>query len=203
MAMKGYYINLDERTDRREQFEQHKLPVEFERFPAKKTKPGWMGCRDTHLSLFEQIDGTTMICEDDCMFLRPWIVLKDAMQQLPGDWDLLYLGATLTVPVMKYSKNLYNLRGGYSTTGIIYHDRKVPDYMLENRDRIERLDVFIVKEIQPRFRCFIVNPMFACQRRGYSDIMHHNFDNGLRQRKRFNKYATKQTIRRKNTGFLS
>ena len=187
--MKGYYINLDARTDRRKLFEQQQTPVKFERFPAIKSKNGWMGCRESHLLLMEHIYGETMICEDDCYFMRPWGKLEKAMKQLPADWDLLYLGATLTKWIDKYSKNLYVLQGGYSTTAIIYHNEQVPQYLLQNRDRIEQFDVFMVNEIQPRFKCFITDPLFACQRRGYSDILHKDFNNGIIQRKRYLKYA--------------
>ena len=107
--MKGYYINLDERADRREQFESQELPTAFERFVPKRTKPGWKGCRDAHLALMERIDSVTMICEDDCKFYRALKYLKMAMKQLPKDWDMLYLAATLTRPLEKYARNLYLL----------------------------------------------------------------------------------------------
>lgn len=200
--MKGYYINLDERTDRREQFEQHNLPVKFERFVPERTKPGWIGCRDAHLALMMKIDSMTMICEDDCEFRWPWSYLETSIKQLPKDWDMLYLSATLTRPVERYSRNLYLLQGGYSNTGYIFHDSKVPQFVLANRDKIIRMDMFMVSQVQPRFNCFITDPLFACQKKGYSDIMGKNFDNGKVQRKRFNKYATKQTIRKKDSGFL-
>ena len=187
--MQGYYINLDNREDRKELFLSQDLPMQFERISGIKTSPGWVGCRESHISVASCVKDVTLIAEDDCLFLQPWHKLETAMRQLPNDWDLLYLGATLTKPLEKYSKNLYRLRGGYSNTAIIYRNDKVAKFILEHRDEIVRYDIFMVTQVQPRFNCFITNPMMACQRPGYSDILHKYFDNGLKQRKRFLKYA--------------
>lgn len=188
--MKCYYINLDKRKDRDEVFLKQKTPYEWERVSGIDTKPGWIGCRESHLKVLSRVKGVTLIAEDDCLFLRPWSVFDSAVKQLPADWDILYLGATLTRDIERYSKNLYRLRGGYSNTAILHHSDRVAKYVLDRRDDIVRMDMFMVHEVQPRFNCFIIDPMFACQQRGYSDILHKHFDNGLRQRKRFKKYAT-------------
>jgi len=187
--MKGYYINLNKREDRKKLFLQQGGVIEWERIAGIDTNPGWIGCRESHLKALNFVKDVTLIAEDDCLFMQPWKLLGNALHQLPADWDVLYLGATLTKKLEQYSKNLYHLQGGYSNTAIIYRNDIVPKYILEHRDEIIRYDKFMVSKVQPQFKCFIINPIFACQRPGYSDIMHKRFDNGLKQRKRFLKYA--------------
>lgn len=134
-----YVINMDKDTEKMRVMEKTLagLNVTFTRFPAinggdisKKDKremalpicsdilctKGMLGCGMSHMTLWKQIVknniGSALILEDDVVFTSNAIdVLEKAMQQLPKDWDLVYLGILNTGFTMidckkKYSKNL-------------------------------------------------------------------------------------------------
>ena len=71
---KIFYINLDERTDRKDCFEKHlkKYDLEFERFSAIKDKFGAFGCAKSHLSVLKNAKNNNLenviIMEDDIAF---------------------------------------------------------------------------------------------------------------------------------------
>jgi glycosyl transferase family 25 len=71
---KIFYINLDERTDRKNDFEKHmkKYDLEFERFSAIKDKYGAFGCAKSHLSVLKNAKNNNLenviIMEDDIAF---------------------------------------------------------------------------------------------------------------------------------------
>jgi hypothetical protein len=169
--MKAYCINLLSRPERWMEFKEQKLPFEVERFEAIKNTIGWVGCRDSYLSVLEKVKGLTFIMEDDCLFLESWSFIDDVMKQLPDDWDLLYLGATLNEPLKKYSENLYRITWGWTTHAILYNGDKVAKYILQNRNKINKIDVFMANYVQPNFNCFITYPLCATQRAGFSDII--------------------------------
>jgi glycosyl transferase family 25 len=69
-----FYINIDERTDRRYRFEKHmkKYDLEFERFSAIKDNYGAFGCAKSHLSVLKNAKNNNLenviIMEDDIAF---------------------------------------------------------------------------------------------------------------------------------------
>ena len=79
--MKGVYINLDCRTDRRENFEdvkkQHPFFSSIERMSAIENTDGSIGCCLSHIKGLEMLSSTTepyvAIIEDDFSFLTPTI----------------------------------------------------------------------------------------------------------------------------------
>ena len=71
---KIFYINLDERTDRKDSFEKHmkKYDLEFERFSAIKDNCGAFGCAKSHLCVLKNAKNNNLenviIMEDDIAF---------------------------------------------------------------------------------------------------------------------------------------
>lgn len=71
---KIFYINLDERIDRKDSFEKHmkKYNLEFERFSAIKDNFGALGCAKSHLSILKNAKNNNLenviIMEDDIAF---------------------------------------------------------------------------------------------------------------------------------------
>jgi glycosyl transferase, family 25 len=168
--MKAYCINLPERPERWEQFQKQKFPFPVERFLAIRDIPGWKGCAKSHLKLMGEIkEFPCAIFEDDCLMLDSWERVEEVMKQLPENWDMLYLGATLNEQLERYSENLFKLKNAFTTHCIIYRDSRVIDFMLKS-DIDRKIDVFITKEVHTRFNCFVTYPMIATQRAGISDI---------------------------------
>lgn len=182
--MKAFVMNLEDRPDRMEEFKKNNFPFEVERFNAIKTDPGWKGCTKSQLVILSrQKDFPFIIFEDDCVLLKSWDVVENAMKQLPEDWDMLYLGATLERPIERYSENLFRLKNAYCAHAIIYNSKRAVDYILNEHENFFRnsserntLDVFYFYAVQEKFNCFIVSPLVATQRPGFSDIENMNVD---------------------------
>jgi len=192
--MKAYCINLDSRPDKWEwvQEEAEKLGLELERFSGIKRRKGHDGCKLSHMTLLRQLrdQGEFMIIEDDMEVCAddPINLMNEAYSQLPGDWDMFYLGATLNQRLDRYSENLYRLKNAWATQAIIYNNQNgVVDYILENHNE-PKYSVFLGRKVQDRFKCYITYPMIATQHAGYSDILRHHVDYGV-IKKRYKKYV--------------
>ena len=102
-------INLDRRTDRMEilapQLEE--LGIEYERFSAIDAKeldisPIAAGTM-SHVAVWEKYqDQRVLILEDDALFIDNFNELFDeAMQTIPANWDIFYLGALVALKTGK------------------------------------------------------------------------------------------------------
>lgn len=134
------------------------------------------GLHLSNWSIFNQYAGKALlVLEDDVVFNRPLSALLDAYSDLPEDWDMLYLGGNAQCPQARCSTWLYRANGILTTHAVLYSS-KMTRWLAENMempqivDRSNTIDVWLMKEIQPRFNCFIVYPQIASQRFGYSDI---------------------------------
>jgi GR25 family glycosyltransferase involved in LPS biosynthesis len=177
--MKNYVINLDRRADRwvvvREELNSYGFSLT--RFPSIDTKPGWRGCASSHLSIMEQAKNEVayITWEDDVQFLYDKdttdFILNKALQQIPSDWDALFLGASPQEPQERYSDNLFRLKNAFCTHAILWHNRPngATEYILRNKDRIEKIDVFLSQEIFPIFNCYLVYPLLISQHQTQSD----------------------------------
>lgn len=172
--MKAYVINLDSRPDRLERFNAtNKFPFEVERFPGVVASCGEDGCTQSHLQLLgRQKEFPFVVFEDDCTMLTSWDFVEQAMQQLPNCWDALWLGATLTRKLTKFSENLYILQKGWTTHAIIYNTPRIVHHVTKfcKMPTGKNIDIFYFHQLQPRFNCFIIYPIAATQMNGYSDI---------------------------------
>lgn len=179
--MKIYVINMDRRPDRWLSFNENnrdKIPFEFERFSAIEDKPGDLGCGKSHLEIMRnQTEFPFAILEDDCIMIEDWSLVEEAISQLPNCWDALWLGANLSKPIRRWSKNAFILQKAYCTHAIIYNNRKILDFVLNNyipvvvpQKRTWIIDVFYYTYVFDRFNCFITYPLCATQTDDYSDI---------------------------------
>jgi len=184
----AYCINLADRQDRWQEFKKQSLPFEVERIDAFKDSIGWFGCRVSYLEALKKVDGVTLIMEDDCLFLKDWEFISGIMEQLPEDWDALYLGATLNQPLCWYSDNLYFLQGGWTTHAILYNGDKIAKYVLREAAHVRKIDVFLANNVQPKFKCFITYPLCATQAPSYSDITRRQQDYAI-IKERYEKYV--------------
>jgi GR25 family glycosyltransferase involved in LPS biosynthesis len=137
------------------------------------------GCRESHLSILEKQDEFPFaVFEDDCILMKPWCLVDEVMKQLPKDWDALWLGGNVRSKLDRYSHNLFKLKDTYALHAVIYNSERMVDYILENHNTASgiNLDVFYGREVQQKFNCFIIYPMVANQRKGYSDITKREVD---------------------------
>jgi GR25 family glycosyltransferase involved in LPS biosynthesis len=99
------YINLDERTDRREQAEKEfkRVGLNAQRVQAVKRKPGALGCTLSHIKCLEMAKEKdwdhVMVCEDDILFAKDTDLVKKQFNTVLNrhkDWDVIALGVAIT-----------------------------------------------------------------------------------------------------------
>lgn len=168
MFDKIFCINLDAREDRwiESKSEFDRVGWEVERFSALPTiNQSMFGCLKMCLK-YE----SSLICEDDVVF-KDLRHLDLALAKLPKDWDLVSLGATVLAPHKKrVSKHLYEYENGWATQAVGY-SRKMVRWVLDNFDTSGVIyDEWLRVNALPTRKCFIVKPMVAYQRPGFSDI---------------------------------
>lgn len=179
MFDKAICINLDKRTDRWEQITAECIHwgISVERFSALTGANGMQGLHLSNQKIFRLYSGKQLlILEDDVVFMQPpFPLMNRAIEDLPLDWDMLYLGGNAQCPQERHSTWLYRANGILTTHAILYSG-KMTRWLAENMevpevvDRSNTIDVWLMKEVQPRFNCFIVYPQIAGQRFGFSDI---------------------------------
>ena len=93
----SFYINLDSREDRREEFEEEckKMNLQVERFSAIKTFPGGIGCTESHLNVLKKARDlkleSVIIFEDDFQFLISREEYDQILLNLPTNYDVVML----------------------------------------------------------------------------------------------------------------
>ena len=179
--MKVKVINLDSRPDRWEEVKKE-LDLHgfiYERFPALKGKCGENGCALSHHAILKEETGPIGIFEDDVIFEDGWQeVYEKAFSQLPEDWDLLYLGANVKTPALRYSENLFKITGGVHCTHAILYSDKGRKRVLDVWDLSEfhQIDHWMYMRGQGLLECYVVSPLIAFQRASYSDVRMKWFD---------------------------
>lgn len=173
--MKIFCINLDRRSDKWVyiRMELERVNLQVIRFTAFDTKPGWIGCRESHLKILEdnKNEFRVMILEDDVKFIADTKIIMDATLQLPDDWDCLYLGASPKEPQERYSESLFRLKNAHVTHAIIWRNRPngAIEYILSHKSDIRKYDDYLATVIQPMFNCFVTHPMVTIQVQFKSD----------------------------------
>lgn len=171
-----HIINLEKRKDRLEYVHKHlndlNLPHVIHR--GVELKPGWKGCRQSHLELMKQYtNGKEPFCilEDDVQFLiNPTEIIERALYEIDPDWDALFLGASPQSPQKRYSEHLYELKDALCLHAVIWNNQRdaIPNILRNIRDE-DKIDVFISREIMPYFNCYLISPLVATQIQTQSD----------------------------------
>lgn len=149
------------------EFAKNEFPFKVERFNAIKDVNVHNSIALSHMGVIkDQHEFPFAVFEDDCLLLQPWSVVEKAVNQLPPQWDALWLGATLTQPLVRHSENLFRLKRAYTLHAVIYNSRPMIDYVLNKFNGLNDgmiIDVFYFSTIQEHFNCFITYPMTATQ----------------------------------------
>jgi hypothetical protein len=118
-------------------------------------------------------DDILLLFEDDVL-IKDFHHIHDAIDQLPDDWDICYLGANLIAPVEKYSDNLYKTYGAWTTHAVLYH---YPNLIGESYNDLNLMfDDWLSKTIHPMGNTYIVSPMIAWQKPHQSGLWSHYAD---------------------------
>jgi len=144
--MKGFYINLDCRTDRREHFENIKTKYPFfseiDRMTAIEDTDGSIGCGLSHIKALEMLSSTSdeyvAIIEDDFFIFDPDNFLKFILEfktiKHIDDWDIIVLtprGTTIEGNDLMGLAGFKKIVDNQTTTGYIIKTSFIPK-LLEN-----------------------------------------------------------------------
>ena len=183
----SFYINLDSREDRREQFEEEckKMNINVERFSAIKTFPGGIGCTESHLNVLKKARDlnleSVIIFEDDFQFLISREEYDQILLNLPDNYDVVMLSYN-----MKQSEPFNDMFGKVievqTTSGYIVHSRSYEKIInrVEEGLRLFKLyssdhHSYILdqywKPLQPISNWYYSLKRVGKQRSGFSNIM--------------------------------
>lgn len=183
-----YYINLDERKDRKELVEKELTAMrwEYQRFPAIKHKSGRVGCSMSHLALLEMAKEKDLdyivIVEDDIQFTNPNIYKLFLVNFFKEefDYDVLLLAGNIRPPIKRLSQNTFQVYKSWTTTGYIvrkhYYDTLIHNIqegislLVKNPlNGHNAIDSYWMK-LQEKDKWLIILPRTVTQRPDYSDI---------------------------------
>jgi GR25 family glycosyltransferase involved in LPS biosynthesis len=173
MFHKYYCINLDARTDRWEECEQEfaKVGWTVERFSALPS------FNHSQVECLKLVKRSSLILEDDVCF-RDMTHYEQFLSEVPKDWDLVALGATLvSVHKNKVSDHVYRYEDGWATHAIGY-TKKMAAWIVNNYDPDGGViyDEWLRMNVLKQFKCYIIKPMVAYQRPSFSDLRNRFVD---------------------------
>ncbi len=162
---KIYCINLETATNRwasaNKQFKRLGIPVE--RFPVKRDRNPSKGLSKTNRKIIKHAMkndwDNVLVFEDDVQFVGTISSTEKAIKELPNNWEIFYLGCGLKTTPKLHSEHLIQIDRAMCVHAVCY-SKRIYKRMLKMRGVI---DVYIADQIQPRGRCFCVNPIMATQ----------------------------------------
>jgi GR25 family glycosyltransferase involved in LPS biosynthesis len=190
--IKGFYINLDHRTDRKQhmqnQLEQIRMADNISRFNAIKNVNGRIGCSLSHLKCLQMAKEanweSVMILEDDILFMLPDTFVENAdsfFLNKQNKWDVLLLAGNNLPPFSTNDCVSIRVSHCQTTTGYIVK-RHYYDALISNiKEGITKL----MKEpehhyhyaidkywlhLQKQDRWMLLVPIVVVQKPDYSDI---------------------------------
>jgi GR25 family glycosyltransferase involved in LPS biosynthesis len=184
------YINLDERTDRREQAEQEfkRVGLQAQRIQAIKKKRGQLGCTLSHIKCLEIAKEKdwdhVMICEDDILFAKDAELVRQRFNTFLSrhkDWDVIALGLLIEDGVY-LDDSAAHVKSAYCTTCYIvrkeYYDVLLNNFKngakrLEKRIAKNEIDQFW-KSLQKRDLWMTILPIIVIQAPSKSSIQKSN-----------------------------
>lgn len=173
-------INLPERTDRLVQFEAEAVRVGmsnvYKTAGIKHANP-MLGFNEAQHNALLACEGNSLILEDDVVFSNIGH-LGAALYELPYDWDLCYLGGNLQGtdlcswdPPKHYSQHLRRVTQAWTTHAIAYSESGLKKILADWDFTSGRMyDDWLREAVESKLNAYVVNPMVADQRPGFSDI---------------------------------
>lgn len=198
-SLKGYYINLEDRKDRLDAFQQEQQAnpwlSQIRRFEAiREEDNGHLGCAKSHVRVLEMLldeehpdDQLLGVFEDDLQIINNQTASEffQAIARLPEGWEVLVV--TPMWPVMEIGTPPHYTKEGFvrvveaqTTTGYILRKATIPILLGCFRNSVKRLQEGEKCETssidqnwklcQRRMKFLAYQRSFATQRAGYSTI---------------------------------
>ena len=186
----AYYINLEHRTDRREEIENElrEIGINAQRFNAISTKNGAIGCTMSHLKLLENAIKNNyshlLIMEDDIQFLEPELFKHKFNRFLElhrNNWDVIIFSGNNVPPYMPIDETCIKVTRCQTTTGYLVNGHYLRTLRNNVKEGLEKLIknpqnhyFFAIDKywfhLQQLDNWYLIIPMKVVQREGYSDI---------------------------------
>lgn len=204
--IKGFYINLDERVDRMQHFENIKTKYGFfknvERMSAIKNSNGAIGCGMSHIKALTTIlecsdtntgyhDDYFMICEDDLCILNDNNYDKfvnDFENMKDKNWDVIVItprGDKMQDVTPPYH-NFYRIHNNQTSTGYIIKKTFIPILISNLKESVTGLveggnpNTYAIdqwwKQLQDKYIFCYYKYIYAGQLVGYSNIENKHVD---------------------------
>lgn len=166
-------INLKHRKEKKIFMERQarKKNFKFDLYKTKLHKNPKRGCLESHISVIQNAKNngyqSVLILEDDCLFIKD----PNNIPTLPHDWDMIYLGGNVKYVLDKYNDNWSRIVS-YTTHCYCVNltNTNLVNTILAAKDATDEIDAYYIKNIHTQFKCYMLNPMIAIQKEGYSDI---------------------------------
>lgn len=195
---KAYCINLKRRQDRWKKcligFKKNNLD-DIERYQAidgklydwssttynDKLLKGELGILETHINIIteavEKGYSSIAIFEDDVYFTPEIAKLEEYLNDVPSDWDMIYLGGNHTyggVPQM-VSEKIMKLHHTFAIEGIIIRNTLFEKILEVTKDREYQIDKYysLFQQTNNVYGCY---PNITLQKIDYSDIQNKVVD---------------------------
>ena len=172
-------INLDERTDRMEEFDRQakEIGLEYIRYSAVKANPPQLrptdACKQSHVNVIQQAvdDGVQrlFVFEDDAQFVLDFErKLNGFLSKLHPKWDMMYLGAWIhqSEPV---AEGVVRLLDSYSAHAYGINTEFMELALASAKHRNTPIDIAL-SMTHPRINAYCAKPALVRQAPGYSDI---------------------------------
>lgn len=186
---KVIYINLEHRTDRKEQVESELLKVfpleKIVRFNAIKHKIGAIGCSMSHIGALEMaIENkwkNVLIVEDDLQ----WNNFEKGCTILSSLVKKQYDAIVLSGHEVSYNKQTYKLFSCCARTAYLVQNHYYETLLNNFKEGLARLQTNLMSQyrgdrywnrIQARDNWYIIIPQMCIQRPSFSDIENKNVD---------------------------
>lgn len=190
----AFYINLDERTDRRQcvENEMQVLGIDVQRFPAIKTQNGAIGCTASHIKLLKHaIDNNydhILIVEDDIQFLNPDLFkfqFNKFLELHENSWDVILLSGNNIPPYESIDESCIRVFSCQTTTGYIVNGHYIQTLYNNMKEGLQKLInepdkhyYYAIDKywfhLQKRGYWYLITPLSVIQREGYSNIERRN-----------------------------
>lgn len=190
----GFYINLDERTDRKDkvlsQLDRYNIQG-VERMPAV-VMGEYAGCGESHKNIVRlAIDRgyeSILALEDDFYIMDPpstgrndyhesWNNAINAFldQSENIEWDVMFFGAILHAPLIKISNNVGYIQKAKSAHAFIMKKHVFPDILEWSYDKHDQLDHYFFTTLQSKWKFISSYPLLI--NHGWPEADHSNLLN--------------------------
>ena len=181
------FLNQVERTDRLNDClnELARVGLKADPFYSIKAEQPFKSFCLSQISILKEFlltDHKTFLALEDDVLFKDLTHLPAALNELPEDWDIVYLGANVTEDRPEfYSHYLRRVRSAWTTHAVGY-SRKAVEKIVESYkgdwENEGMYDDWLSRNFLPNNQCFIVAPMVAWQRDGFSDLWNRDASYG-------------------------